>query len=212
MQDFHLPWELSLLCLAFYAYVLFKPRNRRRRYKRNHKRRYSFGLYKQKPAAGVEWSGFVDARVVRVVDGDTVIVKMQGGKMRGLKVRIRLDAIDCPEDGQPWGDIATFGLKKLIGGKMVRLEGHGLDQYSRSLATIFVKNDFSPKYMNVNEQMVTLGHAWVMRQCYTHLSRARQSSLNRLETLAKTRKAGLWNTIRPMPPWQWRVANRDLKL
>ena len=51
---------------------------------------------------------FPRAKVVRVVDGDTVIVAKQRNK-----ITIRLDSIDCPEDGQHWGDIAAYGLIKL---------------------------------------------------------------------------------------------------
>ena len=56
-------------------------------------------------------------KVEFVVDGDTIIVS-EGWK----KTKIRLDSIDCPEDGQPWGDIATAGLIKMIGGKKVRIK------------------------------------------------------------------------------------------
>ncbi len=62
------------------------------------------------------------AKVEHVIDGDTVIVTFASSKLK-----IRLDSIDCPEDGQEWGDIATRGLIKLIGGKYVQLEAHGTD-------------------------------------------------------------------------------------
>lgn len=198
MQDQPVTWELLLLCLGFLAYVFYKSKKPRRR--RSHKQ------FKRSPSTGIEWSGIVDARVVRVLDGDTVDVKL-----RGRNTRIRLDSIDCPEDGQPWGDKAKFGLIKLVGGKNVSLEGHGLDYHGRSLATIFVKYDNSPKLMNVNERMVTLGHAWVMRRYYTHLPRDRQNSLNRLENWAKSKKVGLWNTANPIPPWKWRITERSVK-
>jgi hypothetical protein len=41
--------------------------------------------------------GFPRARVISIVDGDTVIV----AKGRS-QVTIRLDSIDCPEDGREW--------------------------------------------------------------------------------------------------------------
>ncbi len=139
------------------------------------------------------------ARVVEVLDGDTVIVA------RGWREeKIRLDSIDCPEDGQHWGDIAAYGLIKLIGGRSVHLEEHGFDIYGRTLATLYVWDDTSAQWRNVNERMVTLGHAWVMRRFYDHLPRDRQHKLNRLEAWAKSKKVGLWKTENPMPPWQWR--------
>jgi hypothetical protein len=70
-------------------------------------------------------------KVDRVIDGDTVVVSNHRRQLR-----VRLDAIDCPEDGQEWGDIATAGLIKLIGGKHIQLEEHGTDRYERMLATL----------------------------------------------------------------------------
>ena len=139
------------------------------------------------------------AKVLRVIDGDTVDVRM-----RGNRIRIRLDSIDCPEDGQPWGDTAKAGLIKMIGGKSVHLEEHGYDQYGRTIATVFVTDDQKAKWINVNERMVTLGHAWVMRAYYSHLTEDRRRQLNRLEMWAKSKRVGLWKAPNPTPPWEWR--------
>lgn len=144
-------------------------------------------------------SGEVPARVLRVIDGDTVDVNIQG-----RRVRVRLDAIDCPEDGQPWGNIATAGLIKMIGGKSVLLEAHGVDDYGRMLATVFVKHHQEPEMINVNERMVMLGHAWVMRAYYRHLPENRRRQLDRLERWARSKKVGLWRQADAMPPWKWR--------
>lgn len=139
------------------------------------------------------------ARVLCVIDGDTVDVTKQGHR-----IRIRLSAIDCPEDGQPWGDTAKAGLIKMIGGKSVRLEEHGYDEYGRTIATVFVRDDQKAKWINVNERMVTLGHAWVMRAYYAHLTKDRRRQLNRLEIWAKSKRVGLWRAPNPTPPWEWR--------
>lgn len=142
---------------------------------------------------------FPKARVAHVIDGDTVIVE------RGwCRTKIRLDSIDCPEDGQHWGDTAAYGLIKLIGGKRIHLEEHGLDSRGRTLATIYVRSPTGNEWLNVNEKMVTLGHAWVMRRYYDHLPSDRQARLNRLEQWARTRRVGLWRNENPLPPWQWR--------
>ena len=139
------------------------------------------------------------ATVRHVVDGDTVIA------VRGWReFRIRLDAIDCPEDGQHWGDIAKYGLIKLIGRKRVHIEEHGQDDYGRVLATLYVRHPSKDEWMNVNERMVTLGHAWVMRRYYDHLPPDRQDNLNRLERWARSKNVGLWGTPDPTPPWKWR--------
>jgi endonuclease YncB( thermonuclease family) len=147
---------------------------------------------------------YFTARVARVIDGDTVDVTT-----KGRRIRIRLDSIDCPEDGQEWGDVATYGLIKLIGGKSVSLQYHGLDHHGRTLATIYLSHDRGARMVNVNERMVALGHAWVMRQFYSHLPRDRQVSLNRIEAWARSKKVGLWRVANPTPPWKWRQSNRN---
>jgi micrococcal nuclease len=139
------------------------------------------------------------AEVINVIDGDTVIVA------RGWREdRIRLDSIDCPEDGQYWGDTAKFGLIKLIGGRAVQLEEHGMDEYGRILATVYVWHSQKNEWLNVNERLVMLGHAWVMRRFYDHLPKDRQEKLDRLERWARSKRVGLWRASNPVPPWKWR--------
>jgi micrococcal nuclease len=142
-------------------------------------------------------------KVISVIDGDTVVVAKGWGR-----TVVRLDSIDCPENGQPWGNIAKYGLIKLVGGHKVKLEEHGIDPHGRTLATIYVWHGGKQEWMNVNERMVTLGHAWVMRTYYDHLPSERQDKLNRLEGWARSKKVGLWNTSDPTPPWLWRRNGR----
>lgn len=143
--------------------------------------------------------GFPKAKVIYVIDGDTIIVTKGWDK-----IKVRLDSIDCPEDGQPWGDTAAYGLRKLVNGRNVHLEEHGIDCHGRTLATIYVQSADGEEWVNVNERMVTLGHAWVMRRFYDHLPKDRQGKLNRLENWARSKKVGLWRTENPIPPWRWR--------
>ncbi|MCI5060476.1 MAG: thermonuclease family protein [Alphaproteobacteria bacterium] len=142
-----------------------------------------------------------NAQVRKIIDGDTVVVNKAGSL-----IKVRLDAIDCPEDGQDWGDNAKYGLIKLIGGRSVKLEEHGADHHGRLLATIYVQeeDDDNGGWLNVNEKMVTRGHAWVMRLFYDHLPKDRQNKLNSLEKWAKSKKIGLWGKPDPIPPWNWR--------
>ncbi len=140
-----------------------------------------------------------NVKVKNVIDGDTVEV------LNNFNViRIRLDSIDCPEAGQGWGVTAKKGLIKLIGGKCVQLEEHGVDTYGRTIGTLFVYSNEKEDWQNVNERMVTLGHAWVMRRYYNHLPKSRQQKLNQLERWAKSKRVGLWKTEDAIPPWKWR--------
>ena len=72
-------------------------------------------------------------KVLEIFDGDTFNVWMNG-----RKVTIRLGGVDCPENGQPWGNTARAGLVKLIGGKKVRLEPIEKDKYGRLVASVFL--------------------------------------------------------------------------
>lgn len=188
-EEQFVPW---LLLLVFVLFAFFR-RSKRRRWR-------NFGT--PKPFRELP-SKVSNVKVGRIIDGDTVDVVYHDHK-----VRLRLDSIDCPEDGQEWGNTATFGLIKLIGGRSVDLETHGLDDYGRTLATVYVAGeDGNP--VNVNERMVALGHAWVMRKYYNHLPKARKDSLNRIENWAKSRRVGLWKSSNPIPPWQWRSRDRN---
>lgn len=159
--------------------------------------------YKSKAQPEVVLKDLIDdlpsAYVRYVIDGDTIIITKGWGE-----IKIRLDSIDCPEDGQHWGDIAKYGLIKLIGRRKVHIEEHGLDNHGRTLATIYTRHKQTNEWMNVNERMVMLGHAWVMRMFYDHLPTDRQNKLNRLENWAKSKKVGLWQNENPIPPWKWR--------
>lgn len=140
-----------------------------------------------------------EGRVLQIVDGDTVVIMI--GRDENL---VRLDSIDCPEGMQPWGEEALIGLKSLIGGRLVGVEQHGQDPYGRTLATVYAWHDTKDEMINVNEYMVMLGHAWVMRLYYDHLPAERQQNLVRLEKWARSKRIGLWSEPNPMPPWKWR--------
>jgi endonuclease YncB( thermonuclease family) len=58
-----------------------------------------------------------EVRVVRVVDGDTVVV----ADAQSLNLKVRLHAIDAPECGMPFGPQAQAFLEKLILGRTVQM-------------------------------------------------------------------------------------------
>ena len=77
-----------------------------------------------------------DYAVLRVIDGDTFTVMYDGEE-----TSVRLADFDAPEPNEPGGPAAPAALKKLIGGKIVRLDFPGKrkrDGFGRLLATITV--------------------------------------------------------------------------
>ncbi len=110
--------------------------------------------------------------VENIIDGETVEIICNE-----VKEQIRLDAIDCPKDGQAWGHIATMGLIRLIGGrKKVKLQRHGTDMYGRTTGTLFVYVPEKKSWLNVNKSMVTLGYAGTIPSACNHLEPQRKIS------------------------------------
>ena len=68
-------------------------------------------------AEPVEW------RVVNVADGDTITCLDDGNTQH----RIRIDGIDAPERGQPFGTVARDRMTTLAKGKTATIHGHGND-------------------------------------------------------------------------------------
>ena len=94
--------------------------------------------------------------VLKVYDGDTLLVEGAG-----LNLKIRMVGIDAPEtgyreqEGQPYGQQSKVFLTKLVSGKKVVLEYHGIGGYNRILAEVFLDDT------NVNLEMIRAGLAEV---------------------------------------------------
>jgi endonuclease YncB( thermonuclease family) len=93
----------------------------------------------------------VSARVVGIIDGDTVKALMADNQL----LRIRLSLIDAPEKSQAFGQRSKQHLSELVFGRDVELHTHGLDRYGRTLAVIFVNDT------DANLEQVRSGMAWV---------------------------------------------------
>ena len=89
-------------------------------------------------------------KVVRVIDGDTIVVDIDGEQLS-----LRYIGINTPETGENCGDQATIANKKIVEGKFVRLEKDvtDKDRYGRLLRYVYVGDIF------VNSQLVRLGYA-----------------------------------------------------
>ena len=130
-------------------------------------------------------------RVLRVVDGDTVIVD-DGGP-----VTIRLIGVDAPESVHPRRPVEPFGresaafLRDLLKGRGVTLEfepGTDFDRYGRTLAYL-VRDDG----LAVNREMVARGYAHV----YTRFPFRRMEDFRSAEREARAAGRGLWGSTAP---------------
>ena len=135
-----------------------------------------------------EFSG----RVVGVSDGDTITVLV------GLEPkRIRLAGVDAPERGQAFGQRAKQAASRLVFGRTVTVVARGQDRYGRTLGDVRL-----PDGSSLNDRLVEEGWAWH----YTRYSKDQR--LAELETAARRSRRGLWGDPHPVPPWDFRTANR----
>lgn len=131
-------------------------------------------------------SDMQQARVLRVIDGDTVQVKL-GGKTE----KVRIIGIDTPETVDPRKPVQCFGkeasakMKKLLTRKNVTLEknpAEDRDKYKRLLRYISLKGE------DIGAKMIQEGYAFSYKQ-FPH---PRLEAYNALELQAKEAKKGLW--------------------
>lgn len=134
---------------------------------------------------------FLNGKITRVSDGDTVILTDE----KGVRKKIRLDGIDAPEVGQEYGDVATEFVKKNVLNKEVRVEVIGIDKYDRVLGVIYVGD------MNINEALLSNGLAWQ----YHYNKNGKYAEL---VAEAKQKRLNIWSTNRSIDPYDWRKENK----
>jgi micrococcal nuclease len=131
------------------------------------------------------------ALIIGVTDGDTVKILIDNKTLN-----VRLDGIDAPESGQPFGNRARQELSSLVFGQTVIVQKTGEDRFQRVLGVIF-KNKTS-----INAKLIEDGFAWH----YKEYSKDRQ--LAELEHNARQAKRGLWSDPNPIAPWDYRQFKR----
>ncbi|MDD5181014.1 MAG: thermonuclease family protein [Gallionellaceae bacterium] len=130
------------------------------------------------------------AKVIAVLDGDTVLVKRAGGL-----VKIRLAEIDAPEKSQEHGMDSKQSLSDLVLDKQVNVNSRAVDDYGRMVAHLTANG------RSVNEEQVRRGMAWEYSNYHSN------KVYLALQDEAQNAKRGLWAQASPTPPWQWRKAH-----
>jgi len=105
------------------------------------------------PASGGGPQGGETARVVQVIDGDTIDVNLNG-----QQVRVRYVGVNTPERDQSCYSEARAANSSMVSGQTVTLvrDTSDTDQYGRLLRYIYVGDTF------VNEQLIRGGWAEVV--------------------------------------------------
>ena len=137
------------------------------------------------------------AKVIAVLDGDTVLLKRidNAGAPR-LFYKLRLADIDAPEKDQDFGEQAKQALAQLVLQQQVRVVTVATDSYGRDIGWIMLGRDTRVENA-VNTELVRRGWAWV-------LSRSRSPYLRDTQQEAQREKRGLWAAADAIPPWIWR--------
>jgi micrococcal nuclease len=138
-------------------------------------------------ARGVEPDGTVSARVVRVVDGDTIEVSVDG-----TTDDVRYIGVDTPETVKPGEPVQCYGPQasefnhELVEGRTVRLEFDAelRDVYGRLLAYVYAGHRF------VNAELLRGGFA---RTLEIEPNTSRAADLAAIEAKAGEAGEGLWS-------------------
>lgn len=129
------------------------------------------------------------AKVVRIIDGDTVEV------LRDKKtIKIRLEGIDCPESKQPWGTVAKQFAGSKLHNETVNVFETNVDFFGRTVAYLVADGRC------VNYDLAAEGLAWHYKKY------SKDQKIADLELKARESKTGLWSAPEPVAPWDFRRA------
>ena len=127
------------------------------------------------------------AKVIAVLDGDTVLVLRGNGL-----VKIRMAEIDAPEKDQEYGMASKQSLSELVLKKLVHVNSQAVDGYGRLVAHLVVEG------RSINEEQVRRGMAWEYSNFHGN------KVYIALQSEAQKAKRGLWAQASHTPPWEWR--------
>ena len=145
------------------------------------------GSDQSRDAAPVAGSA-VRARVIRVVDGDTIVASIEGDDEY-----VRYIGVDTPETVKPDTPVQCFGPRasaenhRLVEGRTVRLvfDAEARDDYGRLLAYVYAGSRF------VNAELVRGGYA---RTLVISPNTSHAAQFHRLAAKAASAGQGLWGT------------------
>lgn len=142
--------------------------------------------------ASIVYAGYeFEAKVVRVLDGDTIEVLFDNQTRK-----IRLAQIDAPEKSQAFGQRSKQSLSDLVFGKHIQVAVETKDRYGRLVGRIYYGS------IDVNAEQIRKGMAWV----YTKY--ATDQSFFEIEKEARSDRRGLWYDPSPIPPWEYRHSGK----
>jgi len=140
----------------------------------------------------IETNRAISGKVIKIVDGDTFDILTSNN----TTLRIRMNAIDCPERTQDYYQVCKDALGEYIFGKDVSLTTYGTDRYKRTIAEVYFGNE------DTNLKMIINGYAWHYKKYSS------DTKMAEAEVAARIHKYGLWVMINPVAPWDFRNTNK----
>lgn len=141
--------------------------------------------------AQIQTKASYTGRVVGVVDGDTYDLVING-----RQCRIRMQGIDAPERGMPYGTASKSYLSRLLFNKTVKV------YITKKDGKRWVAETYLPSGNEAGAEMVAAGMAWHFKKY------SKSSYLNALELQARKQRVGLWADANPQAPWDYRKQKR----
>ncbi len=125
-------------------------------------------------------------RVIKVFDGDTVLLRYNNEK-----IKVRLIGIDAPEmEQRPWGEKAKRHLEKILreskNNVKIEFDIQRYDRYERLLAYLW-----TPDGRLINEMILSDGYA-VLLSIPPNVKYV--DRLIKAEEMARKKKKGIWST------------------
>ncbi len=130
----------------------------------------------------------VTGKCIKVIDGDTLVVKCDSSERT-----VNVAGIDAPELDQPWGKQIRSFVRDMVRGHQVELD---VLESSGDQVTARVMVDGT----ELAELLVGRGLAWVQQS-------NDDGELNELATKAREMPCGLWTDPAPVPPWEYRAVS-----
>ncbi len=141
--------------------------------------------------------------VIHVADGDTVTV-LDSARVQH---KVRLSGIDAPEKHQAFGTRSMQHLAALVRGKNVTVIWNKRGRYGRIIGKVLTAScatDACPDILDAGLAQLRAGLAWHYKQYQRDQEAGERERYSDAEQSARANHDGLWQDIRPEPPWHYR--------
>jgi endonuclease YncB( thermonuclease family) len=132
--------------------------------------------------------------VVGVIDGDTITVLDSEKRQH----KVRLAGIDAPEKHQGFAERSKQNLSSLAYKKQAVLDCYKTNQSQQKVCRVRVGGK------DVALAQVEAGLAWHYKRFENEQSPTERGTYSNAEAGARASRIGLWQSDKPVPPWEFR--------